>query len=86
MAAQLPETMTAYRFTPGMTEPVATQMPVPRPEAEEVLVKVFAAGVCHSDVMILNPESAANKLFPSPFTMGHEGAGENFRTRVILIY
>lgn len=75
MAAQLPETMTAYRFTPGVTEPVATQMPVPRPEAEEVLVKVFAAGVCHSDVMILNPESAVNKLFPSPFTMGHEGAG-----------
>ena len=59
--------------------------PDPEPEGEEVLLRVEAAGVCHSDVHIwdghfdmgggrqLSLESRGVHL---PFTMGHEIAGE----------
>jgi S-(hydroxymethyl)glutathione dehydrogenase / alcohol dehydrogenase len=42
------------------------------PKAEEVLVKVAAAGVCHSDVRHADGELGAG-LWPA--VMGHEGAG-----------
>ncbi|MGH9793939.1 MAG: NAD(P)-dependent alcohol dehydrogenase [Candidatus Acidiferrales bacterium] len=44
----------------------------PEPGPGEVLVKVGAAGVCHSDLHIIEaPEGA----FPLPMTLGHENAG-----------
>jgi D-arabinose 1-dehydrogenase-like Zn-dependent alcohol dehydrogenase len=59
--------------------------PDPEPKGEEVLLRVEAAGVCHSDVHIwdcyfdlgdgrqIPLESRGVQL---PFTMGHEIAGE----------
>jgi len=59
--------------------------PTPEPQGEEVLVKITAAGVCHSDIHIcdgfydlgggkrLNMGDRGMKL---PITMGHEIAGE----------
>src|SRR3981189_2312252 len=59
--------------------------PDPEPRGEEVLLRVEAAGVCHSDVHIwdghfdlgggqqISLESRGVRL---PFTMGHEIAGE----------
>jgi propanol-preferring alcohol dehydrogenase len=38
-----------------------------------VLVKVGAAGVCHSDLHII--DAPADSGFPSPLTLGHENAG-----------
>ncbi len=38
----------------------------------EVRVKMVAAGVCHSDVSVLN----GTIPYPTPLVMGHEGAGE----------
>lgn len=42
------------------------------PKAGEVLVRVAAAGVCHSDVRLADGELGAGKW---PAVMGHEGAG-----------
>jgi Zn-dependent alcohol dehydrogenase len=41
------------------------------PLANEVLVRVVAAGVCHSDLSLLD----GTIEWPSPSLMGHEGAG-----------
>jgi len=63
----------------------AREYPDPEPKGEEVLLRVEAAGVCHSDVHIwdghfdlgggqqISLESRGVRL---PFTMGHEIAGE----------
>jgi D-arabinose 1-dehydrogenase-like Zn-dependent alcohol dehydrogenase len=63
----------------------AREYPDPEPKSEEVLLRVGAAGVCHSDVHIwdgyfdlgggqqISLESRGVRL---PFTMGHEIAGE----------
>ena len=44
---------------------------VEAPKAGEVLVKMAASGVCHSDWHIV----AGKAAFPSPMILGHEGAG-----------
>lgn len=41
-----------------------------QPKANEVLVKIKATGVCHSDLNALEDEST-----PTPTILGHEGAG-----------
>ena len=64
--------MRAFRLTaPRKTELTITAQPDPGPG--EVLVKVGAAGVCHSDLHII--EAPAEAGFPIPFTLGHENAG-----------
>jgi propanol-preferring alcohol dehydrogenase len=50
-----------------------TTIPQPEPRPGEVLVKVGAAGVCHSDLHII--ESPQGSGFPIPLTLGHENAG-----------
>jgi propanol-preferring alcohol dehydrogenase len=49
------------------------EMPIPEPKAGEVLVKIMATGVCHTDL------HAADGDWPvkpnPPFVPGHEGAG-----------
>ena len=53
--------------TPMVIETVDLQ----EPQEGEVLVKVAAAGVCHSDFHIMKGEWA----WPMPAILGHEGAG-----------
>ncbi len=50
-------------------------VPTPRPGAGEVLVKMGAAGICYSDVMILKNKYKGRVPVPIPMIMGHEGAG-----------
>ncbi len=47
--------------------------PVPRPGSEEVLVAVHAAGVCHTDLHLVD---AVPEAPPLPLVLGHEFAGE----------
>src|SRR5574339_740145 len=47
------------------------EIPVPEPRAGEVLVKVSACGVCHTDLHVMNAAVA----FPMPAVMGHEISG-----------
>ena len=42
------------------------------PKAGEVLVKIAASGMCHTDEMILNGEMRSPFL---PIVLGHEGSG-----------
>jgi succinate semialdehyde reductase (NADPH) len=46
-------------------------IPVPSPRAGEVLVKVAACGVCHTDLHVIKGEVA----FPMPCVLGHEISG-----------
>src|SRR5512139_2070095 len=41
------------------------------PEPDEVVVRVVAAGLCHSDLSVVN----GTIPFPPPAVLGHEGAG-----------
>ena len=46
------------------------------PCREEVLVRVRAAGLCHSDLSVID----GNRLRPVPMVLGHEAAGEVIET------
>ncbi len=46
-------------------------IPVPSPREGEVLVKVAACGVCHTDLHVIKAEVA----FPTPAVLGHEISG-----------
>jgi succinate semialdehyde reductase (NADPH) len=47
------------------------EIPIPEPKAGEVLVKVVACGVCHTDLHVIKGEVA----FPTPCVLGHEISG-----------
>lgn len=49
------------------------EVPTPKPSTDEVLIKIEAAGICHSDAHALKGEGSwLGKL---PITLGHEVAG-----------
>jgi propanol-preferring alcohol dehydrogenase len=60
--------MRAFRL-PG---PELVELDQPEPRGGEVLVQVTAAGLCHSDLHVID---AGGMGFPIPFTLGHEVAG-----------
>jgi len=47
------------------------EIPIPEPGAGEVLVRVTACGVCHTDLHVIKNEVA----FPTPAVLGHEISG-----------
>ena len=64
---------------------VKSERATPRPVGDQVLVRIEAAGVCHSDLHIWHGEydlgngkklSMADRGMKLPLTMGHEIAGE----------
>jgi Zn-dependent alcohol dehydrogenase len=55
----------------GTSAEVTTDLEVRGPGANEVMVRMAAAGVCHSDISVLD----GTIPFPPPVAMGHEGAG-----------
>jgi propanol-preferring alcohol dehydrogenase len=66
--------MKAVQLVQWQAEPELREVDVPVPGPGEVLVKVAAAGLCHSDLHVMGwPEG---KLpWELPFTLGHENAG-----------
>src|SRR5438105_11583062 len=50
---------------------VTDRVEVREPRANEVLVKIGAAGLCHSDLSVVN----GTIPFPPPVVLGHEAAG-----------
>ncbi len=63
--------MRAFRINASHQTEVAT-IPQPEPGPGDVLVRVGAAGACHSDLHIIDAPGGA---FPVPMTLGHEIAG-----------
>ena len=61
-----------YRRVGGKPEVVT--VPEPEPGPGEVLLKVSAAGLCHSDQFVMSLP-AEGFDYPLPLTLGHEGAG-----------
>lgn len=59
----------------GFGQPLRlTRLPVPVPGQGEILIKLEASGVCHSDVHIWQGETKPAHA-PDPFILGHEGVG-----------
>lgn len=64
--------MKAVRFV-GVNQPLQMQeVPIPEIGERDVLVKVKAAGICHSDV---HYRAGISPVRPVPLTLGHEVAG-----------
>ena len=54
--------------TPAMLEDITVDAPGPG----EVMIRVVASGVCHTDLTIKNQKGNG---MPFPIVLGHEGAG-----------
>ena len=69
--------MKALQYRTIGAAPEVVEVPTPTPGPGQVLIKVTAAGVCHSDafVMSLDAETYETYGWPLPLTLGHEGAG-----------
>ncbi|MFV8258866.1 zinc-binding dehydrogenase [Bdellovibrio bacteriovorus] len=64
--------MFAARYVPGKKELSLVDIPKPTPGPLDVILKVRAAGICHSDLHVLHGEVP----YKETFTMGHEACGE----------
>lgn len=70
-AMPIPETMRAAVLVAASEPLEVREIRTPRPQAGEVLVKVIACGLCHSDLHVM-----AGKIpFPLPAVLGHEVSG-----------
>jgi D-arabinose 1-dehydrogenase-like Zn-dependent alcohol dehydrogenase len=74
---RLPATMTAVRFDLDSSTLGLHEVPVPEPGHGEVLIQVRAAGVCLSDVHVIDGSLRGFKTRDNQriITMGHEVAG-----------
>jgi propanol-preferring alcohol dehydrogenase len=66
--------MRAVRFAAWQAEPELVEVATPVPGPGEVLIAVDAAGLCHSDLHIMD-WPAGVVPWQLPFTLGHENAG-----------
>lgn len=62
--------MKAVRYVESGRPPAIVDLPTPTPGPGEVLLRIAGAGVCHSDIHVLDHLS-----IPVSFTLGHENAG-----------
>src|SRR3954447_15922308 len=71
--------MKAVRLTEWESPPVLDDIEIPEPGPGQVLLKVAGAGLCHSDLHLMEwPEGVVP--YDLPFTLGHENAGWVART------
>jgi threonine 3-dehydrogenase len=52
------------------------QVPVPEPDANDVLIKIRKTAICGTDIHIYNWDEWAQKTIPVPMVTGHEFVGE----------
>src|SRR5690348_16071801 len=66
--------MKAVQLVIWQHEPAAREVETPVPGPGEVVLAVEAAGLCHSDIHVIDwPEGTLD--WSLPFTLGHETAG-----------
>ena len=63
--------MQSVRFVGVGRPPQIQEIPKPAPGPGQVLIKIGGAGVCHSDLHVMEEDLG----FKPPFTLGHENAG-----------
>ena len=51
------------------------EVPVPKVEGDDVLIRVLKTSICGTDVHIYNWDAWAQKTIPVPMTIGHEFVG-----------
>lgn len=51
---------------------IVKEISIPQIKADEILVKIFASGVCHTDVHLADGDYPD---YSPPIVPGHEGAG-----------
>ncbi|MEW2167509.1 NAD(P)-dependent alcohol dehydrogenase [Streptomyces sp. NPDC007084] len=66
--------MKALQYRAIGAAPEVVTVPDPEPGPGQVLLKVTAAGVCHSDIAVMS-WPADSFPYALPLTLGHEGAG-----------
>ncbi|MDR0960740.1 MAG: NAD(P)-dependent alcohol dehydrogenase [Propionibacteriaceae bacterium] len=54
--------------------PELRDVPEPKPGPGQVLIKITAAGLCHSDIAVMEHYAVENN-YPLPMTLGHECCG-----------
>jgi propanol-preferring alcohol dehydrogenase len=64
--------MKAMQLTAPRTALKLTELPVPRPAAGQLLIKVHACGVCRTDLHVVDGDLTGGKM---PITPGHELVG-----------
>ena len=69
----LPTTMRAIQLAAVGQPLIDAELPVPEPGPGEALLRIRAAGICHSDA---HYRSGGVSAGPLPLTLGHEMAGE----------
>ncbi len=62
--------ITAAVSRPGLPEPRLEQLDLDAPRAGEMLVRIVAVGICHTDL-----HEHPGRHSPQPIVLGHEGAG-----------
>jgi alcohol dehydrogenase, propanol-preferring len=67
--------MAAVQLRSWGAEPELVEVPRPHPGPGQVLVRVEAAGLCHSDLHLMHDWPAGTLPYELPFTLGHENAG-----------
>lgn len=72
MSTQIPQTMRAAVLRDIQRGLEVQEIRTPHPKTGEVLVRVSACGLCHSDLHVIGGAIA----FPLPCVLGHEVAGE----------
>ena len=65
------DTMRAYQLL-GAGKPGVVEIPVPEPGPGQVRLKMAAAGLCHSDLLVIHADPP---FFPIPSILGHETTG-----------
>lgn len=67
--------MKALQVHQWKAEPLLRDVPVPEPGPGQVLLRIAAAGACHSDLHVMHDFDPGVLPYDLPFTIGHENAG-----------
>jgi len=65
----------ALQLTAWKSAPELREVPQPDPGPGQVLIRVGAAGACHSDLHLIHDFEPGLLPYDLPFTLGHENAG-----------
>lgn len=72
----LPKTQRAAQYMSETNSISVNEVPLPVPSKDQLLIKIAAASLCHSDMMLLEPNDTGLILGDGkPVTIGHEATG-----------